>query len=67
MRMNIEAERSRAGMTRTELAAKLDVSLNTYKTYIDGGSIPSSKLEQLADLFHVSCDYLLGRVDQQPA
>lgn len=67
MRMNIEAERSRAGMTRTELAAKLDVSLTTYKTYIDGGSIPSSKLELLADMFHVSCDYLLGRSEQQSA
>ena len=61
-RMNIEAERSRAGLTKTELSRIIGVSLPTYASYINGGSIPSSKLLMLADMFGVSTDYLLERV-----
>ena len=61
MRMNIEAERSRNGMTKTQMAEKLGVSLNTYNAYIKGAVMPSDKLLLLANLFNVSCDYLLER------
>ncbi len=63
MRNNIEAERGRNGLTKTELAKILEVSLPTYNGYIEGTSIPSAKLIMLADLFNVSCDYLLGRTE----
>ena len=61
-RMNIEAERSRAGLTKTELSKKIGVSLTTYANYINGGSIPSKKLLIMADMFGVTTDYLLERV-----
>lgn len=61
MRMNIEAERARNGMTKTQLSEKLGISLNTYSTYIQGAPIPSDKLIALSELFGVSCDYLLNR------
>ena len=67
MRMNIEAERSRKGLTKTQLAKELGVSLNTYAEYVKGASIPSSKLCALADIFGVSTDYLLGRTDDESA
>ncbi len=61
MRMNIEAERSRCGYSKTELAKILGVSLTTYGGYVKGKPIPSDKLCQMADLFNVTSDYLLGR------
>lgn len=61
MRRNIEAERGRAGMTKTQVAKTLNVSLTTYNSYINGSPIPSDKIIALAELFGVSCDYLLGR------
>lgn len=63
MKNNIEAERGRNGLTKTELAKILEVSLPTYNGYIEGTSIPSAKLIKMADLFNVSCDYLLGRTE----
>ena len=54
MRMNIEAERGRHGLTKTELSEKLDISINTYNSYLRGAAIPSSKLVMLADMFDVS-------------
>lgn len=63
MRMNIEAERGRHGLTKTELSERLDISINTYNSYLKGAAIPSSKLVMMADMFDVSCDYLLGRTD----
>ena len=63
MRVNIEAERARCGMTKTQISEKLDITLSTYNAYIKGSAIPSDKLIALADMFDVSCDYLLGRDD----
>jgi len=65
VRMNIEAERGRKGITKTELARILGVSLTTYASYLNGGAIPSDKLILMADYFNVSADYLLGRVVHQ--
>ena len=61
MRMNIEAERGRKGLTKTQLSQELGISLSTYSAYLKGGSIPSDKLVQMADLFNCSVDYLLER------
>ncbi|MCC8128599.1 MAG: helix-turn-helix domain-containing protein [Clostridiales bacterium] len=58
---NIEAERSRNGLTRTELASRIGVSLTTYKRYMIGETpIPSDKLIALARAFDCTTDYLLG-------
>ena len=61
MRMNIEAERSRRGLTKSRMAKAIGISVNTYNSYLKGAAIPSDKLTMMADMFGVSCDYLLGR------
>ena len=61
MRMNIEAERGRQGLTKTQVAETQGVSLTTYNAYLNNAAIPSDKLIAMSDLFGVSCDYLLGR------
>lgn len=59
--MNIEAERGRAGMSRTEFSKNLGVSMTTYKRYVDGDSpIPSDTLLRMTKLLDCSADYLLG-------
>lgn len=58
---NIEAERARVGLTRTALAAEMNVSLPTYNKYVSGETaLPSDKLLYLHKRFNVSTDYLLG-------
>lgn len=58
---NINAERSRNQLTMEELATKLGVTRKTLYNWMESGNIPQSKLELMADLFHCSIDYLLGR------
>ena len=60
MRMNIEAERARAGMTKNELSEKLGISQKTYVKYVNGSPISSDVLEKMAVLCNCSIDYLLG-------
>lgn len=58
---NIDAERARIGMTKFDLAEKLGVSYGTVKSWLSGKTdIPCSKLIDMAGIFHVSTDYLLG-------
>ena len=58
---NIEAERARRGLTKSELAKRLNVSDATLKNCMYGKTeIPSSKIVELAKLFDTSTDYLLG-------
>lgn len=59
MRMNIEAERARRGLSKTKMAEILGISAQTYNSYVRGGQIPSEKLLKMADIFGVTCDYLL--------
>ena len=59
-RENIEAERGRLGLTKTQMSEELGVTLKTYGVYIDGGPIPSDKLERLRELTGRTIDYLLG-------
>lgn len=57
---NIDAERSRHGLTKNALSQKLGVSRKTYYNWEKRGRIPKNKLVELADLFNVSVDYLLA-------
>ena len=66
MRLNIEAERARAQLTKTELAKALGITPKTYSSYVRGdSSVPSDKLVEMADMFGCSIDYLLGRETHQ--
>lgn len=65
MRLNIEAERARKQMTKTDMAKALNISPKTYQFYVNGDrAIPSDKLLEMADLFGCTTDYLLGRNQQ---
>lgn len=59
-RVNIEAERGRLQMTKTDMCNALDITLKTYNGYIKGAVIPSNVLEQLRQMTGRSIDYLLG-------
>ena len=51
-------------MTQAQVGAALHISQRTYAYYESGQRmIPTSVLSALADLYHVSVDYLLGRTD----
>ncbi len=56
---NIEAERARHKMSLEQLTSKLQISRKTYYNWTHKGQIPQSKLEEMADIFNVSVDYLL--------
>lgn len=56
---NINAERSRKGMTIADLANALGVTRKTIYNLMAHGSIPQSALEKMATLFDCSIDYLL--------
>lgn len=59
-RVNIEAERGRLQMTKTDMCNALDITLKTYNGYIKGSVIPSDVLEHLRQITGRSIDYLLG-------
>ena len=58
---NIAAERTRAGMNLEAFSKKLGVSRKTVYNWEQRGEIPQAALEKMAELFHCSIDYLLGR------
>lgn len=63
---NIEAERARHGLSRMDLAATLGVSYSTWRNWMRGiTEIPSSKVVEMARMFHCSTDYLLGLTQQE--
>ena len=54
--------REDADLTQTQVANYLGMSQTGYSKYETGeNEIPLPILEQLADLYHTSVDYLLGR------
>jgi len=58
---HIKALRDKAGLTQTQLARKLGVTRSCVNAWEMGISSPSTQyLVDLAILFHVSTDYLLG-------
>ena len=62
--MNIKDIRTRRNLTQADVAAAIGVSTVVYSRYETGKRQPSTEiLLQLADLFGVTVDYLLGRKD----
>ena len=56
--------RTERGIYQKELAAELHMSISGISSYENDIHFPDIKtLEKLAKYFHVSTDYLLGRVD----
>ena len=61
----IKALREQNGMTQTALAKKLHVTRSSVNAWEMGISIPSTALLiDMANLFHVSTDFLLGVKNQ---
>lgn len=54
--------REARNMSQDEIAKALGIDRTTYVKYEHGGSIKRN-LPKLADFFHVSTDYLLGRTE----
>lgn len=62
--MNIKDIRTRKNLTQAEVANTLGVSSVVYSRYETGSRQPSIEvLIQMADIFGVTVDYLLGRQD----
>lgn len=62
----LKSLRENAGMTQKELARTLCVSKSAISGYEQGTRIPSSvTLIKIADVFHVSADYLCGREQER--
>ena len=62
--MNIKDMRLRKGLTQSDVAAALGVSSVVYSRYETGKRQPSiDMLIQMADIFGVTVDFLLGRQD----
>lgn len=58
--------RRESGKKQREVAEMLGMKLRGYQSYEMGEAEPGlEKLIMLADLFHVSIDYLVGRTDQK--
>ena len=54
--------RKKRGMSQSQLAKELNIGTSTLGMYETGKSSPNPEmLNKLADYFHVSVDYLLGR------
>jgi len=62
----LQALREAAGLTQKELGRMVNLSQQTIDHYEKGRSNPSIEtINQLANIFKVSTDYLLGRTDFQ--
>jgi len=57
---NINAERTRAGLTLEEFAERLGVTRKTVYNWMAHGAIPQTKLEAMSAMFNCSIDYLLS-------
>ena len=58
--------REDSDLTQAEVGARINVPQRTYAYYESGGRmIPPQVLVALAQLYHVSVDYLLGLTDQK--
>ena len=61
---NIRKLRTDNGYTQKQIAEYLGISQNTYSQYEIGVlNYPVDAVVKLADLYHVSTDYLLGRTN----
>ena len=63
---NIYALRTKFGYTQDDIANKLGISRQTYIKFEKADSdLDTSQIQQLADFFGVSTDYLLGKTNQR--
>lgn len=52
--------------TQEEVAAKINCTVKTYRSWEKDNDLPSTAyLQELANLYQVDCDYLLGRIEQK--
>lgn len=64
---NLKKARETAKLTQLQAAQKLSISDGTYKNYEQGKREPNNEtLLNIANLFHVTTDYLLGRDTGEP-
>lgn len=62
----IRALREDADLTQEKVGAAINVPQRTYAYYESGQRmVPPSVLCALADFYHVSVDYILGRTDKK--
>ena len=58
---NIEAERVRARLSRSQLAERIGVKRDTYNAWIDGiYPIPANFLRKIVFILNCNADYLLA-------
>lgn len=64
MKNRIRQLREEKNMTQVRLSIELEVSQETISAYESGKHYPNvSNLIKLSELFHASCDYILGISD----
>lgn len=63
---NIEAERARMGLSKTDIAEQLGVTRKTYYSWITTGNIPQTAIKKLVMFFGLSSEYLLGEAKPGP-
>ena len=61
----LRALRQNLGISQEEVAKKLGISRPAYVNYEQGKSQPVRKLKELATLFDVTTDYILGKDDEK--
>lgn len=65
--MRLKELRERNNLLQKDVAARLNCSVPVYCRYEKGDRMPSTDtLKDLADFYHVTVDYILGR-DLEPA
>lgn len=60
--------RTNAGMSQQELATKMNIKrekINRIENNTEGRNLSINELNKIADIFNVSTDYLLGRVESR--
>ncbi|MDD6120721.1 MAG: helix-turn-helix domain-containing protein [Selenomonadaceae bacterium] len=60
----LKALRTQRGYSQEQVAKMLGIGRTTYLKYENGENKPSRKLNELASLFGVTTDYLLGRATE---
>ena len=64
--MRIRELRKQKKLTQDEVSKRLGIGRTTYLGYENGKiGIPAKRLEQLADMFEVSIDYISGKIDHK--